>query len=495
VEATQLFGYNSSALEHNIVEETISAESVSTMKGLQRAFRKDAGLNRAGDLMDDDRIFVFASQFINGVFQNAAHLENWYASDSGGSGVHPVSGRSGLTAQQLEELLLTGSDEFPSPLLKSHEIGVDPTQHTDLGRRVYETLTGGAPDGFTGTMRVLAPRWRTAVGDWIGAVYAAEMFSSAGGFMSFSIIADGGVETSGGFSGGYALAPPAELPAASFTYAQWAGDPVHVANGNMYRDEVDFVYVNKGVPLSFARHYDAQSDDDFGLGVGWMYSFGDLLYEEDPTDPANDNLVWLNAQGKRYVFTPNGAGYDLPPELMGEVEHDPGAAEFFVFKDQDGLEHRFEKMAAGSQQSGRSLVGRLKRIVDRNDHGVEVVYEAGDDHRRISYVADVHNADRRVTFLPPATGSAWIERVNNGSRAWSYFYTTVEPNAKYQLREVRGPLYLEYLLDNEGTLSGGNDRPTTFYEYHDSNSPGTGLISRITEPDGAWHEYEYFHNG
>ena len=57
-EAWQLIGYNSSALEHNIVEEITSAESVSTIKGLQRAYQRTLGLNSSGNGVSDDLFYV-----------------------------------------------------------------------------------------------------------------------------------------------------------------------------------------------------------------------------------------------------------------------------------------------------------------------------------------------------------------------------------------------------------------------------------------------------
>jgi len=51
-----------------------------------------------------------------------------------------------------------------------------------------------------------------------------------------------------------------------------AGDPVNVANGNVVRDETDFLLPGIGLPLEFGRHYDSQSTTDIGLGVGWVQS-------------------------------------------------------------------------------------------------------------------------------------------------------------------------------------------------------------------------------
>ncbi len=78
-EGWQLVGYNSSALEHNIVQEVISAGSVSTMKGLQRTFRNNLGLNAQNNpLPGSDRVLVLKSTMVNGV-RRVDHLFNWHA--------------------------------------------------------------------------------------------------------------------------------------------------------------------------------------------------------------------------------------------------------------------------------------------------------------------------------------------------------------------------------------------------------------------------------
>src|SRR5271157_4918095 len=52
-----------------------------------------------------------------------------------------------------------------------------------------------------------------------------------------------------------------------------ASDPVNIANGNVVRDETDFLLPGIGLSLAFARHYDSQSTTDVGLGVGWVHSY------------------------------------------------------------------------------------------------------------------------------------------------------------------------------------------------------------------------------
>ncbi len=217
--------------------------------------------------------------------------------------------------------------------------------------------------------------------------------------MKFAIQRDGESVASGGFSGNLP-APPPKLPP-TFTNFTSAGDPINVANGNMYRDETDIVYPNLGVPLTFSRHYDSLSKDDFGMGVGWMYTFGDVIYTE--VDQGQTNRVWLDSSGRRHVFKPNGSGgYIVPADLQGELTYTPGAGEGvvnFVFKSRDGVEYRFEKRTL--TQTGRPVVGRLASVMDRNGDGVVVEYQAT-TNRKIAQIRDIHSTEatplRRLSF-------------------------------------------------------------------------------------------------
>ena len=104
--------------------------------------------------------------------------------------------------------------------------------------------------GETAPIRVLVPNKRSTVEDWTGSVYLAQ-YDTLGG-KSASFIIDGGTPMSGGYSGNTVTAPDPKLPVGSFTNQTYFGDPVSVANGNMFSDELDFTFANPFIPLDFA---------------------------------------------------------------------------------------------------------------------------------------------------------------------------------------------------------------------------------------------------
>jgi YD repeat-containing protein len=271
---------------------------------------------------------------------------------------------------------------------------------------------------------------------------------------------------------------------------------VNVANGNMFRDEVDFVMQNIGVPLTFARHYDAQSQLNIGLGVGWTHSFSDVLYRE--TASSND-LTWLDSSGVRHTFKWSANAFTVPADLKGRVTLLGSSANppsngmdwtEFQFKDSDGIEHRFQKVAAGAI-AGSTLqwVGRLKEVVDREGHGVKVTVNP---QRQITKLEDIHAATRNLQFtIDPTFVEIAINDPANlpaGSQPtrWKYDLasTIVAGSTVFQLRKATG-----------NTTAAAAEQAITTYGYYGDDKPWRGLMQLITEPDLSWHQYEYFFNG
>jgi YD repeat-containing protein len=503
-EAWQLLGYNSSALEHTIVEEVISSPSISTIKGLQRAAQTNLGFTGSGALDTGDSILVFES--VRNPGTNPGTWTNTWTTNysylmrvvdglprSNGTGAGPITSEPQLTHST------TG-------LLREHN------STTNLGHTIWQFFDGlptnpSVKDNWdVNKVTVLVPSRRTNLYDgpasgastyiaddksWVGGVYIADIPG-----VSSSYIITNGQPTSGGFSGNNATAPPVQLKPATFPNFTSAGDPVNVGNGNMYRDETDIVYPNLGVPLTFSRHYDAQSKDDFGMGAGWMHSFGDLMYTE-----GNDR-VWLDSGGQRHVFKWNGASFTVPDSLRGDLAYTAGAAAGavdFVFKSRDGMEYRFEKVSL--TQSGKSVVGRLNSIVDRNNDGIVVEYQAGTSHRTIKHVRDTHSTgvtpDRRLAFEYDNGVIDSISKHAGGLQGtWDFSYIEISVAGFPSTKRLSASL-APAVANLDASYTQTTSRPTVSYFYVGPSDPylGRGLIQQITEPDGAWHGYEYYANG
>ena len=501
-EARQLGVYNSSALEHSIVEEITSAEGVSTIKGLQRSYRRNLGINASGIQVSDDVIHVFESRYEN----NARSVYHVFDVRSGGSGGVQI-GQAEIGVQKTES-------EFKA-MLASHNLqgnsgtNVDDTLWNELNALTLET---------TVEVTALATKHRTKLPEWVGAVYILDQPE----LMNFIIAADGGSSSNGGYLAGTPTAPPTQYPTTNSINASWAGDPVNTANGNMFRDETDVVFPNIGVPLDFTRHYDSKSTGDIGMGVGWTHSFGDLLFF-DPKDPQDsqdvDAIVWLDAVGRRHRFEklPDGT-YQTPSGLTGKftainnVAINSGAVGF-TFEDSTGMVYRFHKLddptdgildtanlMRHSDGAAVTIIGRLREQVDRNGDGVVVKYTSTSG-RTIEYVYDVHSTGvvpaRRLQFTNPAGVITAVAKYDNGALigTWDYGYESVSAAAASSTKRLASVEAPAVSVANASYVN-ADARPKVQYAYNNAaNHFSQGLIERITEADGSWHTYEYFVNG
>ena len=453
-DAWQLVGYNASALEHNAVEEQINSESVSTMKGLQLAMN-DANA----------QVYVLESRVVNGS-RVIEHVETLDLDSEGALSILQVNHNFTTNASYLSD----SSDGLLKDYLPGQASFVNSFFNSNLAVSTTE-----------GDIRVLLPSDPTVLELWGGAVYTSEKQNSLG----FQIKKTNSAPTSGGDSVNKFVELNTNLPKSIFPYASFAGDPVNTANGNMFRDDVDIVFPNLGVPLDFTRHYDSKNKDDIGLGVGWTYSFGDVLVEDE--DDAN-YLVWITSSGQRHKFQANGSSYDVPAELHGTFTKLGSTS--YIYKDKSGMEYHFDQKS--SSENGLQVRGRLTKQVDNIGNGVNVVY----DHatlRGIKEVQDVHDPARRLEFDYNASGViSQIRKVHNGNTVgtWDFTYLTPTIDSQNHLKAVQAP-QVDFINDMGEP---DNKGPTVEYAYYASGS-SKGLMERITEPDGSSHDYEYYPNG
>ena len=456
LEAFQLGGYNASGLEHDAVEQQINSESVSTMKGLRNAYQRDLGVDAEHAPISDDSILVFERTLAGTILYQG----QWYS----GSG-QPAENQALTQLSELEALLVNHVPQGGG----SNTIAASVWTHLSTAPQV-------------GGVSVMIPKGKCKVGDWVGSVYLMETFDTG----LYAIVKEGGSLANGGFSGNVYDPVNLALPETTFKYQTFSGDPVSVANGNMFRDEVDIVFPNLGVPLNFTRHYDSNSDDDIGMAVGWVYSFGDVLID-DSENPGD--LIWITSSGQRHTFEANGAGYDVPSALHGTFEEIGGV---FYYKDKNGMEYHFEKKTI--TENGFDVAGRLSKQVDNIGNGVDVIYK-NSTSREIDYVADVHTTNRKLVFTYANDRIATVTKHFEGSDVdtWTYHYQSVsgaDTVSDQRLIRVLAPAV--DAVDNEGLTT--TETPTVSYSYYQSGF-SVGLIEKITETSGDFHTYEYYPNG
>ena len=196
----------------------------------------------------------------------------------------------------------TGGMQYTTTQLKTDTNAGLKSVHSDSVVQGHRVAAGEC--GLSRTSR--GPRTESEIdrGKWSGSVYVAEyMTTQKEQLVPTSSHPTAARRPAAATAAMLAKLENKTLPPATFLNQTFAGDPVNVANGNMFRDEVDFTFANPIIPLDFARHYDSQNKLDVGFGVGWVHSFTGFIYEEqDPANAGDKDYVWLRGNGERHTF-------------------------------------------------------------------------------------------------------------------------------------------------------------------------------------------------
>jgi RHS repeat-associated protein len=415
-----LMGYANSSLEGLVLEELTNFESVSTMKAFQLAVTSAGG-------------------FSNLVEINAGNVA------------------------RIATLL--------------------PGMRAEIVASIASAVKQGMP-GYAGTaFTALVPKREITVGSgvaakqWKGIGYTLTIAATGStvGFMIQGSVGTGPVLTYGGATSWIPVLPPAIKP----TPLAWgvdkeAGDPVNVANGDVYHEETDVEIPNLGRPLDFHRRYDSihtvsgragspAAWSDRGLGEGWSFSYSDRI--EIATDGAG-TVTWFTADGMRLVFTAGAAGrWTSPSGLFGTLSG--SAAAGFTWKDYDGGTTTFRPLVAGSCS--------ISSQRDRFGNGVRIDYVAGTN--RIAKVSDLRDANRWLALTYNADPRPHIATVADFTgRTWRYAYvggrlaTTTAPAA-----------------------AAGAAASVVRYAYH-ADATRRGLLASVTDPGGFVTSWEYYAN-
>ncbi|HEX6984652.1 MAG TPA: DUF6531 domain-containing protein, partial [Planctomycetaceae bacterium] len=333
------------------------------------------------------------------------------------------------------------------------------------------TYNSDQPDKSGFTVRV--PRDPTDLPLWDGAVYLAvrERLTSGSLEIVSQYIIDGDYAYAGGFTAAKsqeAKGKNADRAGRDAAISAAVGDPVDVANGNMYRDETDLALPGIGLPVAFARRYNAQSAADVGFGVGWTHSFSDSLRWEDADKDGDVDVVWTAAKGERYVFKLQNGAYVNPPTLFGTLS---AAGGLWTYEEKDGVRRTFERFGDRA---------RLSEIADRNGNKLKVSYDA---RGRIATVTDVTPGRPPAVKLTFGYAQANRQTVTDAfGRTWLYDFRTLSDGRRHLVR-VESP------SDHRTAAA------VTLYAYENGGGKLQGLMTRIVEPDGGAHTYTYYANG
>jgi len=458
-EAFQLIGYNSSALENAVLEEVVNTESISTMRGLQNAY---------GVATTDDWVWVYES-----VWDGSTSTRRIYRRGAIGATSNINKPAYSATAGEI-----TGNVTAGLSVLGAH-----PSSVVDAISSILTNSGQTNADQYS-TIRVLIPNKRSIVDDWTGSVYVAQ-FNTASGGKSAKYMIDGGTPTSGGYSGNNTKAPNPSTPVATFKNQTFFGDPVSVANGNMFSDELDFRFGNPVIPLDFARHYDSQNQLGIGFGIGWVHSFTGFIYQDqDPTNANDTDYVWLRGNGERHIF--EDTNFNVPNSLYGERK--VSGSNLTEYLDKDGTKYVFSS-GTFDAISGKTVVSRLTAIKNA----------AGDQGVSISYVGNSVRVAKVESISSPGVNGRYLQFEYNADN-------TIARVKRYEAGQLAGTweyvvtTYSELGTTNHRRLTqvrhAGDTANTTNYEYYlDGPEQRKGRIKKITQPNGEFHLYEYYANG
>lgn len=516
-EAVQLGGWTASALESEVIEKLINSQAISTIRGVMNAYHDVSGVNKDAS-NEPAKVAVFESYLENGatkriVFRGYAG----YGVPAGSADAYNPTGNVGG---------FLNSGTGVSDRLPKHTI-------TGIAGSIWASLQAN------NVVQILVPYHQSSVGGvsgWEGSVYVEER----PGTWLYAIAQNNGPTSNGGATGNVSFELTTEIPDGSYDHAAFAGDPVTVANGNMFRDETDFVYDNLGYPLSFSRHYDSQSKFDVGLGVGWVHSFSDRLLFNDPL-PAGQNILtytpdvvnWLTSSGALLTFerefaasttprptpprrasqsameayvaalaawergtpTDNWKSPDTRFGVFKEIKNTSSEVTGYKWRGSDGQEYQFDRVTGDTTTiDGMSWtpVGRLASVLDRNGHGIKVSQYRPNlvTTARASFipvkVEDAHDNRRYVTF-----GG---ETVNTSSRIpsvkkWVPIYaggSTVPTYPSTGAADAASDLTLEWTLSYTSIAERS-------YLTNVARPNGASLFGQIA--DGAVQRYQYYSTG
>jgi len=273
-------------------------------------------------------------------------------------------------------------------------------------------------------------------------------------------------------------------------YATWAGDPVNMVTGNMYKQETDFSIPARGLPLTFLRSYNSRDiQEDGPLGHGWTHSFNQSLkfVADSATGTKPTDIIWTTADGgKRYIKLATGAAF-----INGNLNITPGVVTIpkgfyfslsrpyqsgqpaeIIVTEKSGMKYRFQAVA-GTVNS----VAKLTAIDDGKGNQISLNY---DSSGRLISVVDPDA--RQIVLAYSAANPTHISTVTLGwsNEVYSYDYD-----------------YYDQLVAYHNPLDGARHVGTSNYSYYSPNE-GNNAFRRMkgySSANGAGMTFEYYVNG
>ena len=221
------------------------------------------------------------------------------------------------------------------------------------------------------------------------------------------------------------------------------GNPINVATGNKYQQEVDIPPIGgSDLPLQFERHFNSELQLNAAIGVKWTHTYHRLVI------PDNETTFVRREDGSGYGFVNTNSGWQPDRDIPVQLEE---------------LDSGWRYTNTDDSVEEYDLNGRLISITDRAGNTQTLSYDSQD---RLEQVTDRFNQSLTFSY-DDADRIAGITDANG--EVYRYEYDDSD-----NLITVRYP---------DTTPADMSDNPTRTYHYEDPNY--LNHLTGITDETGA----------
>jgi RHS repeat-associated protein len=261
------------------------------------------------------------------------------------------------------------------------------------------------------------------------------------------------------------------------------GEPINVANGNVFISQTDILIPAKEISLELSRTYNSRNDFKGEFGRGWRSNF-DIILTEQP----DQSVIEVNEQGVYTIYTrnPNGT-YEPSPGKYSTLTKNPDGT--YVILRKHGRKLYFDSQA------------RLIKLEEKNGNAINILRTSGG---MITAVSDP--SGRKLLFTHDSQGNV-IQVKDPANRVFKYEYdpkgnlikTTDPPGKGTQYKYDSSHNLIQQTDANNHSLYFEYDSShRAYHSWQDGNNNEVTLsfdpannITTVTNSLGNITRYEY----
>lgn len=417
---------------------------------------------------------------------------------------------SGLEHQTCEEIALMTSASTTKVFQVASQLGIPLVSITpeNAAALIPDLEYTGAEKNqlvgrlFAGSVLILVPKRPVPVGDFRFFAYVAE---DDLGF---------GLYVINGAAGGTVVDPRSGPPSRSGSSGsprnggRTVGDPVNVANGNMYLEAIDLDVAARGFPIQLVRSYNNQSAVVGPFGLGWTHNYNMsirvLTNSIEVTDDTG-GVYALTRSGSDFVttldlgwrITPDGTDYVMRNRTGFQWKFGSGGR-LRSMTDTNGNQASFTYDAAGRLTTATDAAGRqfafsydarnrITAVQDPTGRRVSYTYDAGDHLVSFTNVAGNRTS---YTYETGAVADQNLNSITDAEGNISKFVYYADDKVFKTVNPAGGEMVMFYLPYQQTTLSVDERGFARTYQYD-----AAGRVVRVTDPEGNVIATTYDANG